>query len=62
MTSKDLKEKFNVDIKDILEIARSIVNLTNLTTEQKAAGDLNKDGKNNINDIVAIARIIVGIV
>ena len=34
----------------------------NLSDEQKIAGDLNEDNKCNIKDIVAMAKIIAGLI
>lgn len=43
-----------IDIKDVTEIQKSLVGLTELSDEQLAAADVNGDGKVDINDVTRL--------
>ena len=45
---------------DIVDVKKVMLSLKQLNTKQKAAGDLNKDGKIDVSDLVLLKKMIVG--
>ncbi len=50
----DVNFNNTIDIKDVTEIQKSLVGLTELSDEQLAAADVNGDGKVDINDVTRL--------
>ena len=55
----DINKDGKVDLKDLIKIRKSILDDSNLETNEGLAADCNSDGKINLKDLVKIRLMIL---